>query len=61
MARTEKNVFCVDFSVGARWRERHPEILAPENHFYLAALRWPENRLILETGQEFSLSNDSSC
>lgn len=43
------NVFCVDFSVGARWTAR----LAgqpPEKDFKLAALRWPERVLVLDDG-----------
>ncbi len=43
------NVFCVDYSVGARWTAR----LAgkpPEQDFKLAALRWPERTLMLDDG-----------
>lgn len=45
---SNNNVFCVDFSVGGRYQER------PNNIGYntkLAALQWPENRLVLESGE----------
>ena len=41
--------FCVDFSVGARFVERQAGVETFETH--LAALRWPENELWLETGR----------
>ncbi len=46
------NVFCVDFSVGGRWRERSTgtEI---GSHFKLAAMRWPERELVFDTGERF--------
>lgn len=47
-----KNVFCIDFSVGARWRDRkkkhHP---VAHSRYKLAALQWPENRLIFDSGE----------
>jgi hypothetical protein len=43
------NVFCVDFSVGARFAERRRGAARFETH--LAALRWPECVLQLETGE----------
>jgi hypothetical protein len=43
------NVFCVDYSVGARFAERQRGVAEFETH--LGALRWPECRLVLETGQ----------
>lgn len=43
------NVFCVDYSVGGRWRARKDG--APVGRdFKLAALRWPENRLVFDDG-----------
>lgn len=46
------NVFCVDFSVGARWTERRQGNVDPQHSpFRLAALRWPEKQLVLETGE----------
>lgn len=40
-----KNVFCVDYSVGATWRNR-----GPNNGFRLAALRWPESKIVFDSG-----------
>ena len=48
-----KNVFCVDFSVGARWSERQQGISAERSRLHLAALRWPERELALDNGQVF--------
>ncbi|MCP1659183.1 metallophosphoesterase [Neisseria perflava] len=46
----KKNVFCVDFSIGANWRVRkYPEKYRPEM-FRLAALRWPEKVLVTDKG-----------
>ena len=44
------NVFCVDFSVGARWRERRAHITGVESRYKLAALQWPENRIVFDSG-----------
>jgi len=43
------NVFCVDFSVGARWTARLAGT-RPEDDFKLAAMRWPERELVLDDG-----------
>jgi len=45
-----RNVFCIDFSVGGRFLERP---LAPGAlpRSRLAALRWPERVLALDTGE----------
>ena len=43
------NVFCIDFSVGKRWKERCEGV----NNNYsgrLAALRWPERTLMFDDG-----------
>lgn len=45
------NVFCVDFSVGARWRNRKQKRAIEESRFKLAALQWPENRLVFDSGE----------
>ena len=46
-----RNVFCCDYGVGARWRERASGI-APEHSAYrLAALRWPERTLLFDNGE----------
>jgi hypothetical protein len=44
-----KNVFCVDYSVGGRYRERLDGKL-PGTDAHLAALRWPEQTLVTDTG-----------
>ena len=47
------NVFCVDFSVGGRFLERPlAPGLTPKSR--LGALRWPERRLVLDTGEELA-------
>ncbi len=43
------NVFCVDDSVGGRFRERLDG--TPGATTKLAALRWPEGVLVLDTGE----------
>lgn len=43
------NVFCVDYSVGGRFKERLLNTPLGETTA-LVALRWPENELILENG-----------
>ena len=43
------NVYCVDFSVGARYREIY-DGLQPGQFTRLAALRWPEHELVFEDG-----------
>ena len=49
------NVFCVDFSVGGRYRERP---LAPGTvpSTRLGAIRWPERTLTLDTGETLATS-----
>jgi hypothetical protein len=42
------NVFCVDFSVGGRYQERRSGVTGARTR--LAALRWPERELVLDTG-----------
>ncbi len=46
----KKNVFCVDYSVGARWRDRKADRDTKASKFKLAALQWPENRLVFDSG-----------
>lgn len=48
------NVFCVDYSVGARWRDRKAHRSLHESRFKLAALQWPESRLVFDTGETLS-------
>lgn len=47
------NVFCVDYSVGARWRDRKALRPIETSRFRLAALRWPENKLVFDNGLAF--------
>ena len=42
------NVFCVDYSVGARWEDRAN---GKDHHTKLAALRWPERSLMFDDGR----------
>ena len=49
------NVFCVDFSVGARWSARK-QGRVPETDFKLAALRWPERTLQFDDGSVHATS-----
>ena len=48
-----RNVFCIDFSVGARWRDRQakPPVEPAHSRFRLAALRWPEKTLVFDNGE----------
>lgn len=45
-----RNVFCVDFSVGGRFKERLDRQV-PGTVTKLAALQWPENTLVLDSGE----------
>ncbi|MBC7203883.1 MAG: metallophosphoesterase [Pusillimonas sp.] len=47
-----RNVFCVDYSVGARWRDRKAGLPIHSSRFRLAALRWPENQVVFDHGLE---------
>ena len=46
----ERNVFCTDFSAGARWRDRKQHIPPAQSRFRLAAMRWPERVLVFDNG-----------
>lgn len=46
------NVFCVDFSVGGRWKERKDGTTLGQD-FKLVALRWPEKMLQFDDGRCF--------
>lgn len=50
----KNNVYCVDFSIGARWRDRQRQVPAAQSKFHLAALRWPERSIMLEDGTEYA-------
>lgn len=43
-----KQVFCIDYSVGARWRDRRQNINLKDSKFKLAALLWPEKSLVFD-------------
>lgn len=45
-----RNVFCLDFSVGARWRDRKAGTPVERSTFHLAAMRWPERVLVFDNG-----------
>ena len=45
-------VFCIDYSVGARWRDRKANRPVSTSKFKLGALRWPENIIVLDDGSE---------
>lgn len=45
----DRKVFCVDYSVGVRYEERRAGITDHATH--IAAMRWPEKELWLETGK----------
>jgi hypothetical protein len=48
------NVFCIDYSVGARYRERGLGQQTPlPSRFSLGALRWPECQVVLDCGRRF--------
>ncbi|MCF7529158.1 metallophosphoesterase [Neisseria lisongii] len=47
----KRNVFCVDFSIGASWRMRKFPEKYRRKPFALAALRWPEQVLVFHDGQ----------
>lgn len=44
-------VFCLDYSIGGRWRDRLHNTPPEQSHFHLAAMRWPEKILTLENGR----------
>jgi hypothetical protein len=49
-----RNVFCVDFSVGARCTERQKKG-GGRFECRLAAVRWPERELVFDDGQRFKM------
>uniref|UniRef100_UPI00334191DB metallophosphoesterase n=1 Tax=Castellaniella defragrans TaxID=75697 RepID=UPI00334191DB len=49
----EQRVFCVDYSAGARWRERKANGHARQSRFRLAALLWPERTLVYDNGDRY--------
>ncbi|MDD2711911.1 MAG: metallophosphoesterase [Simplicispira sp.] len=51
-----RNVFCVDYSVGARWAARKAGEPV-DTHYKLAALRWPERTLVFDDGSTVATSD----
>ncbi len=49
-----KNVFCVDFAVGARFRER-AEGASDRFQCRLGAVRWPERELVMDDGVKMEM------
>jgi hypothetical protein len=49
------NAFCVDFSVGVRYRER-PLAAGAQHLGRLAAVRWPERELVFDDGERLAYS-----
>jgi hypothetical protein len=49
-----RNAFCVDFSVGVRYRERHLKRSSPFKG-RLGAVRWPEQELVFDDGERLPL------
>ena len=50
------NVFCIDYSVGRRYQDRHKGLTASEFTTQLCALRLPEKRVYTETGEVHATS-----
>ena len=48
------NVFCCDYAVGARWRDRQNGIPPTASTYRLAALRWPEKELVFDNGEHIT-------
>ena len=52
----KKNVFCVDFSVGARFKERAGGA-TDQLQCRLGAVRWPERELVMDDGTRMGMVN----
>ena len=52
-----RNVFCVDFSAGARYLERRRQLSPDMAITALAALRWPERELVTDRGECWPTQN----
>lgn len=54
--------FCLDYSVGARWRDRkdHSGSVIP-THFRLAAMNWPERTLLFDNGEQCKTTVPAAC
>ncbi len=49
----DRNVFCIDYSAGARWRDRRVG-RDVRQRFHLAAMRWPERQIVFDTGERYA-------
>jgi len=47
----------VDYSVGARWRDRQAKRPVGESRFHLAALQWPECQIVVDDGRVLPAQN----
>jgi len=54
------NVFCIDFSVGKRWKERRNGV-TKNYRGKLAALRWPEKTLMFDDGVTLETITGQPC
>jgi hypothetical protein len=55
----KNNVFCVDFSVGARYKEREGGT-APPFECRLGAVRWPEKEVVMDDGARMVMTGADS-
>ena len=53
--------FCIDYSVGARWRARKAPGTGLENRYRLAAMLWPERRVLFNDGAEMQTVSGSAA
>jgi hypothetical protein len=53
-----RQAFCIDYSVGARWRPRKSSDKGPENRYRLAAMLWPERTLVFDDGARIPTIGD---
>lgn len=52
-----RQAFCIDYSVGARWRARKSPGTGSENRYRLAAMLWPERDLLFDDGARVSTTD----
>ncbi|GAA0775738.1 hypothetical protein GCM10009108_09070 [Castellaniella ginsengisoli] len=55
-----RQAFCIDYSVGARWRARKFPEKNAENRYRLAAMLWPERTLVFDDGARISTLDTAS-
>ncbi len=56
----DHQAFCLDFSVGARFKERHLGRVAGPFHGRLAAMRWPERELVYDGEALHLVANEAT-